>query len=174
MDNKKFRYNIIALFTVFTFWIMLLSSVSMRTNDGQQSSSLHNAGNNYSLVTENTMPVYAEEILTSSSLKITVHQESRNLYRPESFCCSSGSSMRMQITAMLIFTIICVLSTDIPGSRKFIIKYIHDQDGHKITPFVLFTKPRYYLSYKTILRRNKNGNIIYSDLRSDLCRNDNS
>ena len=140
MNKKAFRKNIIVLFLAFSLLLLLLPSQSfLRLNSAHQNS----------LKYYDTLPcdvehiaviAAAERILPANQIRLTRCDPLHDQYQPRSFDrCFKGNSWSF-FPAWLLYIIIYYFFRKLCCSRRYIIKYVHDQDGHKITaPFILDT-----------------------------------
>ena len=134
MKQKSFVQRIFALFIAFSCLSLLLSGNGYdKAKKGQFGSSDHQR----SITSEFyrfTVPVCTEELLSPEGTRITQSNASGVPKRSGSFdYCFKGSSFIL-LAAVLIFTALYLVFTGICCIRRFIIKYIHDQDGYKINP----------------------------------------
>ena len=134
MKQKSFVQRIFALFIAFSCLSLLLSGNGYeKVNNGQLSSS-----ENHRIITCDfyrfTVPVCTEELLSPEGTRITQSNASGVPKRSGSFdYCFKGSSFIL-LAEVITFTALYLVCTGICCIRRFIIKYIHDQDGYKINP----------------------------------------
>ena len=136
MKRKTLVRRIMALFLVLTIIPLLLSFSQLGESDSKQ---LHDFSQQ---VTSSdlgfTALIQAEKILPQNTTRIAE-------------CNSSGRQIQLKyvdyfikrnnsllFAAAILFISLCYISGRICSSRKFIIKYIHNQDGYK-------NKPSFYL-----------------------------
>ncbi len=134
MKQNTFVRHLFALFIAFSFIPMFLSGNDFReaNNDRLGNSDSHK------IITCNVCriveSVNAEELLSSNTTRITRCDTSRRLTQPKCFdYCFKGSSFLL-FAAGILFLTLYHICRKICHSRRFIIKYIHDQDGHKNMP----------------------------------------
>lgn len=130
-QKTRFLYHIFALFIAFSFLPLFFSDNYTRGSDADPISSL-NTDFSFSRFDISTLPVvvYSEELTPSNTTRTSCYRGYRNLLDPKKIYYSNGC-LHFLISAFIIFIIIRLFSNSITYSRKFIIKYIHDQDGHK-------------------------------------------
>jgi len=131
MKQNTFVHRIFALFIAFSCISLLLSGNGyFQANRVQISSSDHQRAITCDFY-RFTVPVCTEELLSSEGTRIT--QSNASGAPKRSGClnyCFKGSSFIL-LTAVIIFSALYLVFTRICCIRRFIIKYIHDQDGYK-------------------------------------------
>ena len=136
MKRKSFKYRMLALFVAFLLLPLMFSAQSsVRVKDDSQ-----NSFQAYDMLpcdfNCNGLIVTSKELICTNNVRITRCEVLRSQYQPRCFdYCFKGNPCLI-CAAVLLYMIIYSSRRKLCLSRRFIIKFIHDQDGHKIvTPF---------------------------------------
>ena len=136
MKRKNFKYRMLALFAALLLLPLMFSAQSsVRVKDDSQ-----NSLQVYDMLPCdfdcNVLIVTSKELLCTNNVRITRCEGLRSQYQPRCFdYCFKGNSCLI-CAAVLLYMIIYSSRRKLCLSRRFIIKFIHDQDGHKIAaPF---------------------------------------
>ena len=76
--------------------------------------------------------VSSEELLTADIPRITRYNHSRGINQPKGWLYYLNYRPSFLTAVFIIYVLISHTGNAVFFSRKYIIKYIHDQDGHKI------------------------------------------
>lgn len=132
--------RILALLTALFFVPLLLSGGTLRS---AETSPLSGQQMQYAVsecdVYAQTSIVSAQELLPANTVRITRCSSTKSGQQP--------GIVYIILLSFLLAAAVCILyltvrrtDRDIGRIRRFIIKYIHDKDGHKSSPFVLLLK----------------------------------
>ena len=130
MRNTKASYRILALFTVFSF-LPLLFSISNEKTDTyhlKQETGFSISAFNSAL----PLSAVSEEILHKNSVKLSRFQSYKKLEPPSKFNYWFGGRLFLFIAAYILFTTVSIFHKGNTYTRRYLIKYIHDKDGHKV------------------------------------------
>lgn len=156
MKQNTFLQRIAALFSVLTFIPLLFSSNNIKWNNNEQTSS----SDPHILLTcdvyQLTEFLSLEELLPTSGTRISHFTPSKRLVQPKCLDYCFEGVYFILFAASILFIALRTRNKRICFSRRYIIKYIHNQDGIKITPPFCFKS-------KT-LRRKK-------DVKNSTCYN---
>ena len=134
MKQRAYLQRILVFFIALSFLPLLISGSSTKgsTNDR---SNVHSTNRLISGSTYRFAEIIcAEELLSPGNTKITRYDTSRKLTHPRFFEHYFNSSSFLLFASCILCLKLLLVHGSIRASRKFIIKYIHDQDGHKILP----------------------------------------
>ena len=87
-----------------------------------------------------SLPVaaYTEELLPISQSRITNVHSVKRFDRPQPFSIYFNGGLVLLQISLLLLTLALLLRSGANYSQRSIIKYIHDQDGHKsISPYIV-------------------------------------
>lgn len=169
-SKQTLIHNFISVLTALFLLPLLITGNGIKTQHG---SSLGKNSPPFSIsVSDNiALPVIAsaEEVLPAKPVRLSHSGAQKLPVRPEWFICFFGGAIRLLAAVLLLYAISAIVSGNIISSRRYIIKYIHDQDGHKDTD-LRFTDMAYKAG--TLSRRLKyDQDNTYCSMRSDTCRN---
>ncbi len=126
------RFRIIALFTAL-FLLPLFWPANNRSRSEYSFQPGSQASSRLSAPDRSNSPLLSNELtMPERSPHISSVHSSGDKYQPELLHHSSGGHTQLYISAILLYIIIWLHSISITSSQKTTIKYIHDQDGHKI------------------------------------------
>ena len=133
--NKIFIYRLTALFVAFLFIPMLLCG----SNSGDKEDnplSPKNSGFNISTqeVCQPSAIACAEELLQSGGLRISQCGSAKRTNLPKCFDYYFNRILEFLNAAGVLYINIGFFIGGIACSRRFIIRYIHHQDGYRISP----------------------------------------
>lgn len=133
--NKIFIYRLTALFVAFLFIPMLLCG----SNSGDKEDnplSPKNSGFNISTqeVCQPSAIACAEELLQSGGLRISRCGSAKRTNLPKCFDYYFNRILEFLNAAGVLYINIGFFIGCIACSRRFIIRYIHHQDGYRISP----------------------------------------
>lgn len=121
-----------ALLIALSVLLLFLTSNNIRGADSSRLGSLYP---DTRIVTNNmvSLPVaaYTEEILPIIQSRITNVHSVRRFDRPQPFSVYFNGGLVLLQISLLLLTSALLLRSGANYSQKSIIKYIHDQDGHK-------------------------------------------
>ena len=136
MKQRGFLYSKSAMVIAFLF---LLFSFSGNVVSGlnNEHTNFNDAQNTYSCSAHRLAEVVcSEELLPLNQARIISSDSLRKPNQPKFFDCSSNGSTYLLISADILYLKAYLLKRKVSSTNRFIIKYIHDQDGHKIlSPF---------------------------------------
>ncbi|WP_028519410.1 hypothetical protein [Ruminococcus flavefaciens] len=136
MKKKAFIRYILALSMVLSLLPLLCSAQSFLRLDSPHQNRLKYYDTLPCDAEHIAVIAAAERILPTSHIRLTRCDPLHDQYQPRSSDrCFKGNSWSF-FTAGLLYIIIYYVIRKLCFSRRYIIKYVHDQDGHKITaPF---------------------------------------
>lgn len=131
-QKKKAEYRLLALFISLSFFSLLFSGNCIRSSDNSKVNS-HNhilgVSNHKTCEFINIEPT--DELVTSSIPRISRYHTPKGFNQPKYFIYCLKNSLLSLLAAFVLYVIINCGDSTALCSRRYIIKYIHDQDGHK-------------------------------------------
>lgn len=133
--NKIFIYRLTALFVAFLFIPMLLCGSNSGDKEDNPLSS-KNSGFNISTqeVCQPSAIACAEELLQSGGLRISRCGSAKRTNLPKCFDYYFNRILEFLNASGVLYINIGFFIGGIACSRRFIIRYIHHQDGYRISP----------------------------------------
>ena len=131
-QNTKASFKLLAIVIAFSFFSLFLSENDIRGADNNKVYphrpyfGLSDYGICVAVNIEST-----EELVPLNFPKITRYQNSRGIHNPKSFVYYLKNNLIFLLTAFILYAIIRFYDNDILYCRRYIIKYIHDQNGPK-------------------------------------------
>lgn len=132
MNHNSFTRRLFALLIAFSFLPLLISGNDSNRTRNNLSSDLGAQNSITCDVYRFAVVICAEELLPSGTARLTRYDTSRKFIHPRRIYNYSKGNTYLLFAASVLFIILFLVYRRIYGSRRFIIKYIHDQDGHKI------------------------------------------
>lgn len=134
MKQNTFVRYLFALLISFSLFSLLLSSDDIcEANNFRLNNNKAAAYDIYSYV----KALSADKILPDKNTRITQCDNYGKLSHPRCFDYCFKGSFFILFAAEIFYIVLLFIYCEIRSSSKFIIKYIHDQDGHKNKFFVL-------------------------------------
>ena len=126
-------HKIISALTALLLLPLLLTGNGIRDRH-EHSSDQHHRPYSFSVSDDHALPVivYAEEFTSAEPVRLSRSGIRKLPLQPEWFICFFNGAIRLITAALLLYVISTLMSVNIVPSRRYIIKYIHDQDGHKL------------------------------------------
>lgn len=127
-------YRLIAAFVVLS----LLPSLFFGSTDRQKAEKGQlRSAYRYLTLSESDMcrypaAVLSEELFRDNAVRISHSHSLRRFGRPDFFRYCFGGNTLLLTAVCILFVLIAMKGGDENLSHRFIIKYIHDQDGHKL------------------------------------------
>lgn len=123
--------HMLSLLIALSVLPLLVSCNEIRGADNAQSRRLRTQGAISCDLFRFADAVCARELLPSDAAKIMRPNPVRRLHHPRYFACCTAGSRAVLFSACLLCKAAYTEDRSRGGCRRFIIKYIHDQDGYK-------------------------------------------
>lgn len=160
MKQNTFVRHLFALLITFSLFSIFLSfGDTAEANNYRfsiQSGHEASAYNNYNFV----KVLNPDRILPAKNSGIGIPDSAGKTSHPKCFDFFIKSSPFLSLTACIYFVLLLFDTAEICSSNKFIIRYIHNKDGHKINSFVLL-KLFFPQNNNTEVFKNDNNNCAY-------------
>lgn len=133
--NKIFVYRLTALLSAFLFIPMLLCSNNLKPQEDNPQS-LQKKGYNITIqdVCQPSAIACTEELAQSGSLRITRCGSTKRTNLPKCLDYYFNRILEFLIVAFILYLNVRFRVSGASFSCRFIIRYIHDQDGYRISP----------------------------------------
>ena len=131
--NRTMIQKIVSAFTALLLLPLLLTCNGIKS-PYERSFGQHSSPYNFSASDNPALPVIAcsEELITKDTVRFLRSGTQRLPVHPEWFIYFFNGAIHLLTTALLLYVISLLMNENIVLISRYIIKYIHDQDGHKI------------------------------------------